>query len=143
MTPPDPRAFDSGRSAVSWLLHGDEGPPPPSSPPAAPASERTPRKGKPELTVRWSRAERALLYDGNSPTGGFLSGIFERITIGEMNGHLCGLECNRNGLTAKLNAGRVNPSDGRTLAQELDARGYDLTTLRFSIRKKPAPSGTP
>jgi hypothetical protein len=28
--------------------------------------------------------------------------------------------------------------DGRTLRQELEARGYDITTLRFSIMKKPA-----
>lgn len=26
--------------------------------------------------------------------------------------------------------------DGKSLAQELEARGYDLTTLRFSIRMK-------
>jgi len=25
---------------------------------------------------------------------------------------------------------------GRTLAQELEARGYDITTLRFSISRK-------
>jgi hypothetical protein len=29
----------------------------------------------------------------------------------------------------------------RTLAAELDARGYDLTTLRFSIQKKAAGGG--
>jgi hypothetical protein len=94
---------------------------------------------KPDLSIRWSRRERALLYDGCSPTGGMLAGIFERITMGEMNNTECGTECNRNGLTAKFRKGQPkDPSDGRTLAQELEARGYDLTTLRFSIRKKQA-----
>lgn len=97
-------------------------------------------RGKPDLAVRWSKRERALLYDGSTPTGGMLSGILERITLGEMNGNMCGTECNRNGLTARINQGRPpDPSDTRTLAQELDARGYDLTTLRFSIRKKTTP----
>ena len=26
--------------------------------------------------------------------------------------------------------------DGRTLRQELEARGYDITTLKFSVMKK-------
>lgn len=30
--------------------------------------------------------------------------------------------------------------EGKTLAEELKARGYDLTTLRFSIRLEPTPS---
>ena len=29
--------------------------------------------------------------------------------------------------------------EGKTLVQELEARGYDLTTLRFSIRRKQQP----
>ena len=28
--------------------------------------------------------------------------------------------------------------DGKTLIQELESRGYDLTTLKFSIQQKPA-----
>lgn len=66
---------------------------------------------KPDLSVRWSRRERALIYDGSRPTGGMLASFFERI----------------------------EHPDKKTLAAELDARGYDLTTLRFSIRKKAAP----
>ena len=49
------------------------------------------------------------MYCGSKPTGGMLASAFERIVV----------------------------FDGRTLAQELEARGYDLTTLRFQIRKKP------
>lgn len=37
----------------------------------------------------------------------------------------------------------MDPSIKRTLAQELEARGYDLTTLRFSICKKPEPESSP
>jgi hypothetical protein len=66
---------------------------------------------KPDLSVRWSKREKALLYDGNSSTGGMLATYFERLEY----------------------------PDKKTLAQELDARGYDLSTLRFSIRKKAAP----
>lgn len=95
---------------------------------------------KPDLSIRWSRRERALLYDGEKPTGGMLASIFERITMGEMDGNMCGVECNRNGIGARIRAGKAqDPSDLRTFAQELDARGYDLTTLRFSICKKVTP----
>jgi hypothetical protein len=66
---------------------------------------------KPSLTVRWSRRERALLYDGHKPTGGLLAYYFEH----------------------------VENYDKRTLSAELEARGYDLTTLRFSIRRKATP----
>lgn len=33
--------------------------------------------------------------------------------------------------------------DGRSLAQELEARGYDLTTLRFSVQRRWPSGGTP
>lgn len=33
--------------------------------------------------------------------------------------------------------------DGRSLADELERRGYDLTTLRFSIQRKAALAPTP
>lgn len=82
---------------------------------------------KPELTIRWNRRECALLYVGEKPTGGMLAHFLEGVRIRDANG-------TRHGLAAKLHY--PNPSDERTLAQELDARGYDLTTLRFSIRKK-------
>ena len=70
------------------------------------------RKPKAELRVYWSRKERALVYDGTKPTGGLLATFFEQVELYEK----------------------------RTLAQELEARGYDLTTLRFQIRKKAASS---
>jgi hypothetical protein len=90
-----------------------------------------------DLRVYWSKRERALVYDGSKPTGGMLAGIIEGLTIGEMNGRECGTECNRNGILARVRKDHPpDPTDKRTLAQELDARGYDLSTLRFSIRKK-------
>lgn len=102
---------------------------------------------RPDLVIRWSKRERALLYTYQSNAakalGSILSGVLERITLGEMNGELCGEECKHNGLSARIrNGDRMrhgtppDPSIKRTLAQELDARGYDLTTLRFSICKK-------
>lgn len=33
----------------------------------------------------------------------------------------------------------VFPEDGRTLRQELEARGYDISTLKFSVMKKSDP----
>lgn len=89
---------------------------------------------KADMTIRWSKREKALVYDGSKPTGGMLSGILERITLGDMHGYLCSPECKRNGHYVRIH--RPDESDARTLAQELEARGYDLTTLRFSIRKK-------
>jgi len=61
----------------------------------------------PDLSVRWSKREKALLYFGSKPTGGLLALVFE--------GH---------------------KPYGKTIAEELIDRGYDLTTLRFSIRRR-------
>lgn len=69
------------------------------------------------LHVRWSKRERALLY--HYPTraqdGGMLSHAFE----GQVHLH------------------------GITLTAELEERGYDVTTLRFSIQLKPPPPPAP
>lgn len=70
------------------------------------------------------------MYYGSSPTGGLLSMFLEQVKLIDAYGL-------RTGLAAKLH--RPDESDERTLAQELEARGYDLTTLRFQIRKKPTP----
>lgn len=68
---------------------------------------------KPDLSVRWSKRERALLYHGSKPTGGMLATHFETTTAFEGVGE-----------------------PPRSLVKELEARGYDITTLRFSVRKK-------
>lgn len=83
----------------------------------------SPRKPTAELRVYWSKRERALVYDGSKPTGGMLAMFIEQITLGAAHGQA---------------ARPHDPDYQRTLAQELEARGYDLTTLRFQIRKKPA-----
>lgn len=85
------------------------------------------RKGKAELRAYWSRRERALVYDGSKPTGGLLALFFEQVALVDAYGM-------RTGLAARVR--RPAPSDERSLAEELEARGYDLTTLRFQIRKK-------
>lgn len=82
---------------------------------------------KPDLVIRWSKRERALVYDGPKTTGGMLATWLEHARMPDVYDQ-------RHGLGAKLH--RPDPSDERNLAQELEARGYDLTTLRFSIRKK-------
>lgn len=88
-----------------------------------------PRARKPpaELRVYWSRRERALVYNGSSPTGGMLATFLERVKLIDAYDL-------RHGLAAKIH--RPDESDERTLAQELEARGYDLTTLRFQIRRR-------
>jgi hypothetical protein len=61
-----------------------------------------------DLRVYWSRRERALVYNGSKPTGGMTAHHFESTPLAR----------------------------GRSFAKELEERGYDLTTLRFQIRKK-------
>lgn len=80
-----------------------------------------------KLVVRWSKRDKALLYIGSRPTGGVLAMFFEQVKMLDAYGQ-------RHGLGAKLHT--PDSSDERSLAAELDARGYDLTTLRFTIRKK-------
>jgi len=85
------------------------------------------RKGKAELRAYWSKRERAIVYDGSKQTGGLLARFFEGIV-------LLDAYAQRTGLAARVH--RPDPSDERSLAKELEARGYDLTTLRFQIRKR-------
>lgn len=70
---------------------------------------------KPDIVVRWRKTDEsgrldgdgALVYKGCSPTCGLLAHAFESVPIHDS-----------------------------TLAKLLDANGYDLKTLRFTIRKK-------
>lgn len=66
----------------------------------------------PDHFVRWSKREKSLLYR------------FERCKSTSM-------------LLAHFFEGILD-SNGHTLARELERRGYDLTTFRFTISKKPA-----
>lgn len=70
-------------------------------------------RGKPDLVVRWSRREGALVYHYQNNAGKALGSVLADVIERE-----------------ELFDGK------RTLAAELEARGYDLTTLRISIRKK-------
>lgn len=88
------------------------------------------RRSKADLRAYWSKRERAVVYDGNKQTGGLLALFFEQVA-------LIDAYAMRTGLAATVH--RPDPSDERSLAHELDARGYDLTTLRFEIRKKADP----
>ena len=84
------------------------------------------KRTKPDQSVKWSKRERALLYhyEAQKPTSMLIAHVFEGIKMGSLYGDY---------------PGRVKqPNDDLTFAQELEARGYDLTTLKFSIRKKDA-----
>lgn len=95
---------------------------------AALDGETVTTKRKPaDLRVAWSKREQALMYSGSKSTGGLVSLFLEGVKLLDAYGM-------RHGLAARIH--RPDPSDDRTLAQELEARGYDLTTLRVSIRKK-------
>lgn len=83
---------------------------------------RNPRARPGELKVGWGRCDRSepsLVYVRGGGTtersdGRILCNAFEEVHV-----HL-----------------------GRSLAEELEVRGYDLTTLKFSIQKKqPTPNG--
>ena len=78
---------------------------------------------KADQSVRWSKREKALLYhyEGDKPTSMFIAHLLEGIKVGDMYAY----------------AGRTkNERDALTFAQDLELRGYDLTTLKFSSRKK-------
>jgi hypothetical protein len=96
-------------------------------------AKQKPRRPAAELRVYWSKRERALVYDGSKPTGGLLALFLEQVKLIDAYGM-------RHGLAARIH--RPDESDERSLALELDARGYDLTTLRFQIRKKPSAQET-
>ncbi len=85
------------------------------------------RRGPADLRVRWSKREGALVYDGRKTTGMLMAMFLEQIKLVDAYGM-------RHGLAAKIH--RPDESDERSLAQELEARGYDLATLRFQIRRK-------
>jgi hypothetical protein len=69
-----------------------------------------------KLYAKWSKRERAIVYGGtNKPDGGMLAYEFEG----------------------------AKGDFGRTLVKELEERGYDITTLQFSVAKKPPPPPPP
>jgi hypothetical protein len=86
------------------------------------------------LLVRWSKRENALLYDGGKSTGGMLAHLFEYAKLGESYSM-------KEPDEVRTPYGPHDDWLRRTLVKELEARGYDPTTLRFSIRKKVAPDG--
>ena len=66
-----------------------------------------------ELRVAWSKKERDILYSyggggASKPTSMVIAHAFEVVEV----------------------------YGGKSLRAELEARGYDLTTLKFSIRRK-------
>lgn len=68
------------------------------------------RRPKGDLVAYWNDSARDLMYnwDKHPPDGHLLHGALNHTPV----------------------------HDGRSLVQELEARGYDITTLRFSIKRK-------
>lgn len=77
------------------------------------------------LSVRWSKRENDLLFHhpGPKPDGHLLYGA------------LCGERCRRSYDPEDPGGVTYDPS----FVKELDARGYDITTLRFLKAKPTAP----
>lgn len=73
-----------------------------------------------KLTMKWSKRERDMMI--NFPT--------------KPDGHLLHTVLNGQRFDAE---GRPEPS----LVDELAERGYDLTTLRFTVTRKPCPCPAP
>jgi hypothetical protein len=71
----------------------------------------------PELTCRWSKRDRDHVYDFDPGIASPSARLLDMALF------------------------RVHVLDGRTLAEELAARGFDLTTLRVSVRKPPRDDG--
>ena len=66
---------------------------------------------KPELRVQWSKQERDfLIYYPNGPDGHLMHAFLSR------------------------------EIDGKKMEQHLRERGYDITTLKISVRKKETPT---
>lgn len=78
--------------------------------------------------VRWSKREKALLYGWNSdkPTSMLIAHYLETVKYGDTFGEH----------GKRIRRDPNDPRYERSLVQELEARGYDVTTLRFTISKK-------
>lgn len=88
-----------------------------------PQDQAPPKAPRKRLRVRWSKKEKDLYYLWDADMQGkancaLLNTYFEHVTFDIHNVH-----------------GEVIKK-GKTLRQELEERGFDLTTLRFQIDKK-------
>lgn len=92
-----------------------------------------PKDPKDELKIEWSKKENDfMVYYPSGPDGHYIHGAFfgRRLGIGAggeptrpVVGHYTGLP-------------NILIIEELGLKEELEARGYDLTTLKFSIKKK-------
>ena len=90
-------------------------------------------KPPPDLLVRWSKPEGSLLYvyenNASKALGSILSRVLEHATMGQVYG-------TNTEFWKKFNADRPkDPEDEMTVAKMMEHRGFDLKTLRISIRK--------
>ncbi len=80
---------------------------------------------KKQLTAKWSKREKDIMFD-----------FPEYKADGHM---LCSYLCNKRHMYKMDALGGFTTEEIPSLVQELELRGYDITTLKFSIQKKASP----
>ncbi len=80
---------------------------------------------------------------GKSWNDGWLTAYWGRESRGCKKDLMFGSPCRPDGHLLYGALAFVEVAPGKTLVQELDARGYDVTTLQFSIKRKWKPNEEP
>jgi hypothetical protein len=86
------------------------------------------RKGV--LSMRWSKRENDLLYEWGDGCKKADSSLLH---------HVIGCERQRFDFDAKKRGDAIPITWDPSFVKELELRGYDLTTLKFSVRKRELP----
>lgn len=97
----------------------------------------TKNHGPQRLDVRWSKRHDDLLYQAPDAPDGHLLHQWISCTPGPLLSELCTALANQGvQATAFQVLKALAEVERRTLRAELEARGYDITTLRFQIDRK-------
>ena len=80
---------------------------------------------------------------GKSWNDGWLTAFWGRDECGAKKSLVFGSPCKPDGSLLYTAFCFVDQLNGKTLVQELEARGYDLTTLQFSVKRKWKPNEKP
>ena len=75
-----------------------------------------------QVKMYWSKREKDLMFDWNSPASKSDSHLLHNVL------------CNKRFLPSFLSPKEWQ--EEKSLIDELEERGYDITTLKFSIKKK-------
>lgn len=80
---------------------------------------------------------------GKSWDDGWLTAYWGRESRGESREIIFGSPCRPDGHLLYGAFCSVDMGHGKTLVQELEERGYDITTLQFSVKRKFRPNEKP